>query len=180
MANVQKSLKGASTEADFWHGESINYAVKKTPLNNDVGWGPLHSEIGLPSLTKTTSNSCNQDFWSQLCQPDQKYQINIPTLYQPIQQWFLLCVLCRKQKKKGEFHNWLILFYFTKFNSNVKLITLFTNIYLVKFISNILCRFSLIVFLFLASRLKELHAALVKNTCIDKHRAISTTILASS
>ena len=45
MVNVQKSLKGASSQADFWHGENIDHAEKKA-LNSDVGWGPLHGEIG--------------------------------------------------------------------------------------------------------------------------------------
>ena len=46
MVNVQKSLKGASSEADFWHGEKIDHPEKKA-LNSDVGWGPLHGEIKL-------------------------------------------------------------------------------------------------------------------------------------
>ena len=46
MVNVQKSLKGASSRADFWYGENIDHAEKKA-LNSDVGWGPVHSEIGL-------------------------------------------------------------------------------------------------------------------------------------
>ena len=46
MVNVQKSLKGASSRADFWYGENIDHAEKKA-LNSDVGWGPLHGEIGL-------------------------------------------------------------------------------------------------------------------------------------
>ena len=29
MANVQKRLKGASVEADFWYGENIGLAEKK-------------------------------------------------------------------------------------------------------------------------------------------------------
>ena len=29
-ANVQKSLKGGSVKADFWHGEKIDYAEKKS------------------------------------------------------------------------------------------------------------------------------------------------------
>ena len=29
MVNVQKSLKGASFKADFWHGENIDHAEKK-------------------------------------------------------------------------------------------------------------------------------------------------------
>ena len=46
MVNVQKSLKGASFKADFWHGEDIDHAEKKA-LNSDVEWGPLHGEIEL-------------------------------------------------------------------------------------------------------------------------------------
>ena len=34
MANVQKTLKGASVEADFWHGENIGHDKKKG-LNSD-------------------------------------------------------------------------------------------------------------------------------------------------
>ena len=34
MANVQKTLKGASVEADFWHGENIDHPEKKAP-NSD-------------------------------------------------------------------------------------------------------------------------------------------------
>ena len=30
MANVQKMLKGASAEADFWHGKNIEHAEKKS------------------------------------------------------------------------------------------------------------------------------------------------------
>ena len=30
MANVQKTLKGASVEADFWHGENIDHPEKKS------------------------------------------------------------------------------------------------------------------------------------------------------
>ena len=30
MANVQKRLKGASVEADFWYGENIGLAEKKS------------------------------------------------------------------------------------------------------------------------------------------------------
>ena len=30
MVNVQKSLMGASSEADFWHGENIDNAEKKS------------------------------------------------------------------------------------------------------------------------------------------------------
>ena len=41
MVNVQKRLKGASAEADFWHGEYIDLAEK----NGDFQWGPLQSEI---------------------------------------------------------------------------------------------------------------------------------------
>ena len=55
MVNVQKSLKGASSEADFWHGENIDPAEKKA-LNSDVGWSPLHGEIGLLKLKNR--NSC--------------------------------------------------------------------------------------------------------------------------
>ena len=29
MVNFQKRLKGASAEADFWHGENIEHAEKK-------------------------------------------------------------------------------------------------------------------------------------------------------
>ena len=32
--NVQKRLKGASVEADFWHGENIDHDEKKG-LNSD-------------------------------------------------------------------------------------------------------------------------------------------------
>ena len=32
--NVQKRLKGASVEADFWHGENIDHPEKKAP-NSD-------------------------------------------------------------------------------------------------------------------------------------------------
>ena len=31
MANVQERLKGASVEADFWHGENIDHDEKKAP-----------------------------------------------------------------------------------------------------------------------------------------------------
>ena len=34
MANVQKRLKGASVEADFWYGENIGLAEKKAPNSN--------------------------------------------------------------------------------------------------------------------------------------------------
>ena len=30
MVNVQKRLKGASVEADFWHGENIEHVEKKS------------------------------------------------------------------------------------------------------------------------------------------------------
>ena len=30
MVNFQKRLKGASAEADFWHGENIEHAEKKS------------------------------------------------------------------------------------------------------------------------------------------------------
>ena len=30
MVNVQKSLKGVSSQADFWHGENIDHAEKKS------------------------------------------------------------------------------------------------------------------------------------------------------
>ena len=30
MVDVQKSLKGASAEADFWHGKNIDHAEKKS------------------------------------------------------------------------------------------------------------------------------------------------------
>ena len=46
MVNVQKRLNGASSKADFWHGENIDHAEKKA-LNSDVGWGPVHGEIEL-------------------------------------------------------------------------------------------------------------------------------------
>ena len=35
MVNVQKRLKGASAEANFWHGENIEHVEKKAP-NNDL------------------------------------------------------------------------------------------------------------------------------------------------
>ena len=46
MINVQKSLKGASSEAEFCYGENRDHAEKKA-LNSVVGWGPLHGEIEL-------------------------------------------------------------------------------------------------------------------------------------
>ena len=46
MVNVQKRLKGASAEADFWHIKYIEHVEKKAP-NSDFRWGPLHGEIGL-------------------------------------------------------------------------------------------------------------------------------------
>ena len=39
-------MKGASSKADFWHGKNIDHAEKKAQ-NSDLGWGPLHAEIGL-------------------------------------------------------------------------------------------------------------------------------------
>ena len=30
MVNIQKWLKGASAEADFWYGENIDHVEKKT------------------------------------------------------------------------------------------------------------------------------------------------------
>ena len=41
MVNVQKRLKGASADVDFWHGENIDHAEKKA-LNSE-----FHGEIGL-------------------------------------------------------------------------------------------------------------------------------------
>ena len=36
MANVQKRLKGASVEADFWYGENIGLAEKKSSNTSTV------------------------------------------------------------------------------------------------------------------------------------------------
>ena len=46
MVNVQKRLKGASAEANFWHGENIR-CVEKKAANSDFRFGPLHCEIRL-------------------------------------------------------------------------------------------------------------------------------------
>ena len=41
MVNVQKRLKGASAEADFWYGEIIEHVEKKVQNSE------FHGEIGL-------------------------------------------------------------------------------------------------------------------------------------
>ena len=42
MVNVQKRLKGASVEPDFWHGENLDHPEKKA-LNSYFHLGPLVS-----------------------------------------------------------------------------------------------------------------------------------------
>ena len=49
MINVQKSLKGASVDADFWHGKTIDHA-----LNSEFHWGFLPGENWLENLKNRT------------------------------------------------------------------------------------------------------------------------------
>ena len=54
MVNVQKRLKGASVEADFWHGEIIEHVEKKSSI--------IIYELGSHSLSNRIATSAEAHF----------------------------------------------------------------------------------------------------------------------
>ena len=54
MVNVQKRLKGASVEADFWHGENLHHLEEKKAQN----WVNLEQVC---SITLSKADFCNND-----------------------------------------------------------------------------------------------------------------------